>query len=322
MKRKEMLRTMFILISLLLFSLLHSDTIIDTLYSIPELDGGISYNWNSNTYYPNTGDTFFYCGDYAFTSFGWGRGFLSYELPEIPTDYELHSAEIFVLQYESIGNDEGDVFPIWNTIPPPDTTGCVVDHIDYGDWLDLDDWTAGDPGDTQTLHTNIGVISDNATYEHKHLDVIDYVNEDYTSGRNKTQYRLRFLINNDWDNYGDVLQFASGNAYLYECPYIVYTWWDGVKAENEELGIKNYELNAYPNPFNSSLTISYNLSFVETNNTRVDIYNIKGQKIYSQTNLQNYGSLEWICYEQRSGIYLIKLSNSKQEYLKKITYLK
>ena len=33
----------------------------------------------------------------------------------------------------------------------------------YGNSLDTTDWTAGDPGDLQTLHTNIGVISDRET---------------------------------------------------------------------------------------------------------------------------------------------------------------
>ena len=76
--------TIFLIFFLFWFSLLHSDTIIDTLYSIPNLDGGILYNWDTNIYTPNTGDTYFSCGDYAFTVFGTARGYLSFELPNIP----------------------------------------------------------------------------------------------------------------------------------------------------------------------------------------------------------------------------------------------
>ncbi len=38
---------------------------------------------------------------------------------------------------------------------------------------------------------------------------------------------------------------------------------------------ENYELNSYPNPFNSSTTISFETTNLHEN-TRIDIYNIKG----------------------------------------------
>jgi hypothetical protein len=39
-------------------------------------------------------------------------------------------------------------------------------------------------------------------------------------------------------------------------------------------------------------------------------------------NLPPEGFITWNCEEQTSGIYFIKISNSKEEYVKKITYLK
>ena len=301
-------------------SFLSADTIIDTLYSIPYLDGGILYNWDNHTYSSNSSDTYFSCGDYAFIIFGTGRGYLSFELSDIPEDYELQNAEIFVEQFYSVGNDNGGQFPICNIYPPPDTTGCIVDHINYGNQLDVGDWTAGDPGDSQTLHSNIGVISDNASYEFKNQVVTSKVQEDYDTGRDKTQYRLRFLVNNDWDQYADLLRFASGNAYLYECPYIVYTWWDGQNGiENNQISIIDERLNAYPNPFNGEVNIVYSMNYSSNN---LEIYNIRGQKVYSQMNLPVAGSIVWKCEDQTSGIYLIRISNSKQKYVKQITYLK
>lgn len=304
-----------------LFSFLSADTIIDTLYSISYLDDGISYNWNNNIYFPNTNDTYFYCGDYAFTSFGWGRGYLSFELPDIPEGYELQNAKIFVEQFYSIGNDEGGQFPIWDVSPTPDTTGCIVDHIDYGNSLGVSDWTAGDPGDSQTLHSNIGVISDNATYEFKNLEVTINVLEDYDTGRNKTQYRLRFIVDNDWDIHGDILRFHTGNSsFIDRWPYIVYTWWDGQSiAENDQISIDDLKLVVYPNPFNGEVSIEYSMNCSKNN---LEIFNIRGQKVYSQMNLPASGSLVWKCEAQTSGIYLIKISNSKERYIKKIMYLK
>lgn len=326
MKLKFIIITLFILISMLLFS----DTIIDTLYSIPNLDGGITYDWDSHIFFYNTGDTSFHVGDHGWSGYGTARGYLSFELPDIPDGYELQHAEIFIEQYHSIGNDVGGVFPIWDVNPLPDTLGCVVDHINYGNQLTPYDWTAGDPGDAQTLNSNISVISENAEYEFKNLEVTTSVLEDYNSNRDKTQYRLRFLIDNDWDDHDDLLRFHSGNAYDSDCPYILYTWWDGVNnSDNNELSNTNYELNVYPNPFNGSVTISYSIINQDAENTILEVFNIKGQKIDTLTPslcqpelVEGRGEVIWNAQNQTSGIYLIKISNSEQKYVKKITYLK
>ncbi len=323
------LKLVILAIFILYFTLLASNTIIDTLYSIPYLDGDITYDWDTHTFFYNTGDTFFTCGDYGFINFATSRGYLSFDLPDTPEGYEILHAEIFVHQYFSVGNGVSGQFPIWDIIPLPDTTGCIVDHINYGNQLTPDDWTAGDPGDPQTLNSNIGVISDNAIDEFKNLEVTSSIQEDYDTGRDKTQYRLRFMVNNDWDQYGDGLRFTSGNGYLYECPFIVYTWWDGVNsADNYELSNTNKILNVYPNPFNSSTTISYQLSCDQNEQIMLEIYNIKGQKVDTlipslcQPAAADRGEVIWNAEDQTSGIYIIKISNLKEKYVKKITYLK
>ena len=95
-----------------------------------------------------------------------------------------------------------------------------------------------------------------------------------------------------------------------------------VSAENYELEIANYKLSNYPNPFNNSTTIFYQLCSKQNEQISLEIYNIKGQKVFSKMNLPSVGSVSWNCETQTSGIYLIKISNSKQKYVKKITYLK
>jgi hypothetical protein len=330
MRRKAELRTIIIFSLIVLFSLLHSDTIIDTLYSIPYLDGGITYDWDEYIFFYNTGDTAFEVGDSGWNGYYTHKGYLSYELPDVPEGFNLQQAEIFIEQYYSIGNGEGGIFPIWNVNPLPDTTGCITDHVNYGNQLTPEDWTAGDPGDPQTLHSNIGVISDNATYEFKNLDVTASVQEDYNTGRDKTQYRLRFLVNCDWDNWGDLLRFHSGNAYDYDCPYIIYTWWDGVNsADNYELSITNYKLSNYPNPFNPTTTIEFSIQ----NDSKIEliIYNIKGQKIktlaHNEFNKGNH-SVIWNGDDEsnkpaNSGVYLYKLNvNGKTEAVKRCLLLK
>jgi hypothetical protein len=96
---------------------------------------------------------------------------------------------------------------------------------------------------------------------------------------------------------------------------------EGNIAENYEISISKYRLMNYPNPFNPSTIINYELP-INTEKANIEIYNIKGQKVYSRVNQPASGSIVWKCEDQKSGIYLIKISNSKQKYVKKITYLK
>nr|MBC8416116.1 T9SS type A sorting domain-containing protein [Candidatus Cloacimonadota bacterium] len=158
--------------------------------------------------------------------------------------------------------------------------------------------------------------SDNAVYEYKTMDVTEYVMDDYNNNRDKTQYRIRFWINTDWDDWWDVLTFISGN-WTENRPYIRLVF-SNVGVIEENLSSNNF-LNTYPNPFNSEVNIEYSMDCSKNN---LEIYNIKGQKVYSQMNLPVSGSLVWKCEDHKSGIYIVKISNSKQKYVKKITYLK
>ncbi len=49
--------------------------------------------------------------------------------------------------------------------------------------------------------------------------------------------------------------------------------------ENYELEVINCKLNNYPNPFNPSTTISFNLTTEYTESTELIVYNLKGQKV-------------------------------------------
>jgi hypothetical protein len=74
----------------------------------------------------------------------------------------------------------------------------VVDHMDFGATLDLDDLVL-DP-----LAENIGTLSTNATEEYKSLDVTAAVQDDATNGRPRSQYRIRFAepVSDAWVAFG------------------------------------------------------------------------------------------------------------------------
>jgi len=87
----------------------------------------------------------------------------------------------------------------------------------------------------------------------------------------------------------------------------------------------NYELQNFPNPFNPSTTIYFNLTTEKTENMELVIYNLKGQKIKSlpvilsdaQHRIERRGhnnkySIIWSGNDQNnnpvgSGIYLYQL---------------
>ncbi len=59
---------------------------------------------------------------------------------------------------------------------------------------------------------------------------------------------------------------------------------------------------------------------VEVKLTLAEIF--EGQKLFSKQNMPVSGSVVWNCKTQTSGIYFVRISNPKQESIKKITYLK
>ena len=85
------------------------------------------------------------------------------------------------------------------------------------------------------------------------------------------------------------------------------------------LGIKNY----YPNPFNPSITINFELS--KRNYTNISVYNLQGQRIdklvSDNFSAGNY-SLKWDASAFPTGIYFLKFTTPSFSQTRKIMYLK
>ncbi|MCK4312548.1 MAG: FG-GAP repeat protein [Candidatus Cloacimonetes bacterium] len=103
---------------------------------------------------------------------------------------------------------------------------------------------------------------------------------------------------------------------------------DLVDAEDEEIPlVSNVVFNAYPNPFNPSITFSVKFTTEFTESTEIQIFNIKGQKIET-LNIENLilnNEIEWKAEDHASGIYFCKLVNVETGSIlsvKKVTLLK
>ena len=100
-----------------------------------------------------------------------------------------------------------------------------------------------------------------------------------------------------------------------------------------ELETMNLELKNYPNPFNPSTTISFNLNAEITDDTELMIYNLKGQKIKTfdiilgGVGRSSNQQVTWNGTDQNnnpvaSGIYFYKLKSGDFEISRKMLLLK
>jgi len=332
MKRAILVKLGVLLVPLLLVGITaqmakaQEDTTIvtDTLYSTSEIDGGIWYSQYYSTLFVNTIAGTYSAGD------GWDwitggenyvRSYLSFDLSSLPDSIIVREATVKLYQFHSIGDDTGGRFPVWD-VPGGDTLFCIMDHIDYGAYLDTSDWGAGDPGNPKTLTSNIGVLSDNATIEYKNLDVTRYVQADIDAKRKRSQFRIRFPVDTDHDERGDWLDFYSSSSAHYPPlhPYMPVRY----KKHNAVNEWGDYSLPGefrleqnWPNPFNSATTIRYHLPAVSNQQSAVSlkIYNILGQEVRSLVNsIQRRGEYKVIWggkddtgEELVSGVYFYRL---------------
>jgi hypothetical protein len=82
--------------------------------------------------------------------------------------------------------------------------------------------------------------------------------------------------------------------------------------DNSELQISNYKLQNYPNPFNPETTISFSLTAKDAKNAKIEIYNLKGQRIKQFSIFNSQSSILWDGTDQHhnqvsSGIYLYRI---------------
>ena len=126
------------------FSFLFADTIIDSVYSDPLLDGEIIYTNGGNFHSLNTYLYSLYIGDTNMCNPPYPpansvyRSYISFLLPEISGSLIIDSVFVRLYKYYSVGAMPVQNYPIWN-ITGGDTIKCILSHIDYGDELDEED---------------------------------------------------------------------------------------------------------------------------------------------------------------------------------------
>jgi hypothetical protein len=107
----------------------------------------------------------------------------------------------------------------------------------------------------------------------------------------------------------------------------VYLWRERLTGVTEQIApglpIKALLSSAHPNPFNSSVVISYSLPF--PHHVQLEVFNIRGQKVATLLEgEQAAGAKEilWDASDMTSGLYFCKLTVGKFSEVKKMTLLK
>ncbi len=126
---------------------------------------------------------------------------------------------------------------------------------------------------------------------------------------------------------GDTLVNMSEDEYIGTAPDMGAFEYESVISTTEEAGQFPTDfqlLNAYPNPFNPSTTISFQLPQQETIN--LSVYNVKGELVEVLLNkklITGYHQFDWKPNSNiPSGSYFVKLTSSNFGEVSKIVYLK
>ena len=304
---------------LLLFPFfLFSQTQIDTIYSTPTLDGTILLHDISKIKYIDTNDHYIGAGDHGDMLYGGMdlmRGYLTFDLLDLPKNINILEATLSVYQFRIAGNSQLGIYPVWD-IPGGDTLFCMVDYITYGDTLDTLDWSAGDPGDYQTLQPKIGIISQDTTIGYKIIDVTRYLRYDMESGREKTQFRIAFDIQESDDKASDQIIYGAGELYPEEgVPYLIVKYSINSAVEvNRSFTPSNFRLyQNYPNPFNLEAVFCYELPF--NGSVKLHLFNTMGievKRLVNEVQSAGFYRLIFSAKDLPSGIYFYRLTLIKQ----------
>jgi len=327
---KRLLRSIFG--AVLIINCLFSQTIQDTIFSSSDLDGEIRYVYNTNPgdYYVYLNNNYCFVGD----GYYWwpdesyiARSYVSFDISSVSltiNQYQLDNIQLYIYQSYSTGNNVEWIFPIFYN-KPIQWTPCIMDHIIYGDTLDTTDFTAGDPYDVNTLSSNIGSISTNENIGWRSMGITEYVLNDLDSGRDKSQFRIRFSISHDDDLYQDFIEFYTGSHSIYK-PYIVLNYVQSTSINETSLSnipiIISLNQN-FPNPFNTKTNISFQLN--KYSKIDLSVFDIKEnhiEQLVGGFNSPGKYTVSWDTQKIQSGVYFYSLKVGNHVEWKKCIILK
>ena len=121
-------------------------------------------------------------------------------------------------------------------------------------------------------------------------------------------------------------EIMQSYPFVDEAQFSLYVSSDFATSENDEEIIPDEITlhNAYPNPFNPSTTISFEL--VELDKVSLNIFDLAGRQVaslmHNDLRMPGYHEISWNPGLLPSGVYLVELVTSVKSFNQKITYIK
>jgi hypothetical protein len=129
-----------------------------------------------------------------------------------------------------------------------------------------------------------------------------------------TIYGVGNSVDTSYDPSGDYWSFAPDFLVQVVTP---------VDVQEQPLPLSHRLLQNFPNPFNPSTTISYQLE--ASDHVTLEVFDLVGQRVATLVDeVQTAGdhSVNWHATENASGIYLCRLSAGKFVATKKLVFLR
>jgi len=157
----------------------------------------------------------------------------------------------------------------------------------------------------------------------------------YTINNTKTEYKLKLskIGNNVFEGkvltYGYIgkidyyysAYFENRNiTYPYYAPYQRRSFTTTSNINYSSNSDKKLYLNAYPNPFNSVVTINYKIE--SDLDSKLRVYDVEGKELFSR-NLDKKSINHNIDFSTfKSGVYFIEIGNSDKKLVRKVNFIK
>ncbi len=319
MREKNILLLLLVLSTIGLLSLTREEVIEETQYLETTKDINIEkiliyndepyYDWyeftHNNQQSANVGD---YCYYTPWTCIGGYRRFYEYPFIDPPEGWEILSVTLKIYQSSSCGNGEINQFP---TFINADFFFLKVALLE----IDMENLALTF---APSVFEEIGVISNNPIHEWKELDVT----QAYLTARDELSYSafclmLYFDLVSDSDGEDDYLSIATASSS--NKPKLLFQYVRATSNNESENESISPLINCYPNPTSEVLTIK-NIS--EKPISAINIYNIKGQKVFSNHNISTKNGEVNLALPTNiaSGIYFVKckIDGNLQTITKKI----
>ena len=257
--------------------------------------------------------------------------FLLDPISDIPEDAEILSIRLRVHLEGNYGRRNGYpllTFPYWDGYEQTEHE-CTLSHVDLGDSLGVEDWNAGEPGNSGTITSNLGVVVsaslsypgfDPYQYEdylgYYFVDVTDAVLDDLVQSNSFSQFRIAFMgMETDNDAGLDYLNFSPAGWPRIWLPHLEIDYvLPGDERVYRSNAVTQPQISILPNPVRDLATIDYVLPGVRSSQ-KFGIYNIRGQRMAEGSINGERGNLQLDMSSYSSGSYLIKVGNSVKRFV-------